>query len=144
MSSDSKKTSPWRLYGSALEQEIVEAVGRSLKSPWTLQQQTIPLDLSATDVDLHYTPDFVIRNESNGHVLAVEVKSSSSLSMANVIKLQHIQNAFQESGTDFLLVVHNVDAEAKGKNAQLTEYGLNAVDINRPDQAAVEIEKQLP
>jgi hypothetical protein len=39
---------------------------------------------------INYTPDFLIRNETTGQVLAVEIKSGLSLSLANIIKFQRI------------------------------------------------------
>lgn len=93
--------------------------------------------------DMHYTPDFLIRNAATGHALAVEVKSTISLSLPNVLKISDIKAAFEKQGTDFLVVVHGDAHDTPRANARLNEFGINAVGVSRPADAAAEIEKQL-
>ena len=130
-------------FTSALEKEIGESLEQTLTPPWRLQYPTASLDVRSGSWAIHYTPDFLITNSATGHALAVEVKSSLSLSMANIIKFQHIQSALKEQGTDFLMVVPHGSRDDPEPNAQLGEYGIHAVGVSSGVDAASEIEKQL-
>jgi hypothetical protein len=130
-------------FASALEKEIGESLEQTLAPPWRLQYPTASLDVRSGSWAMNYTPDFLITNSATGHTLAVEVKSSLSLSMANIVKLQHIQSALKAQGKDFLLVVHRGSRDDPEPNADLGEYGIHAVGVNRAVDAASEIEKQL-
>lgn len=130
-------------YASALEKEIGKSLEQTLAPPWSLQYPTESVDVRAGSWAIDYTPDFLITNSATGHALAVEVKSSLSLSLANIIKFRHIQSALKEMGTDFLVVVHNGSPDDPEPNAHLGEYGIHAIGVNRAIDAAHEIEKQL-
>lgn len=130
-------------FASTLEKEIGASLEQTLAPPWRLQYPTESLDVRSGSWSINYIPDFLITNSATGHTLAVEIKSSLSLSMANIIKLQHIQSALKEQGKDFLLVVHRGSRDDPEPNADLGEYGLHAVGVNRAVDAASEIEKQL-
>jgi hypothetical protein len=132
-----------RQYASAVEKEIGESLERTLTPPWSLKYHGEVLDVRSAGGGISYTPDFLITNEATGQALAVEIKSSLSLSIANIIKFQHIQSAFEKKGTDFLVVVHGHLPEDAAANARLGEYGINAVGVSRAIDAASEIEKQL-
>jgi hypothetical protein len=134
--------SPLR-YDSALEREIVETLVRTLPSPWKLQQHAPLLDVPAPGLDFPYTPDIVIKNESTGQSLSVEVKSSVSLSLLNIMTLQRIQSAIEKLGGDFLLLVQGEAPGSRGAKPWLSEYGINAVGVSQAADAAGEIEKQL-
>ena len=134
------KATAERAHASKVDQEIAESIERKLTPPWRLQYHRESLDVGFAGWAIHYTPDFVLTNETTGQALAVEIKNSVSLSMLNIIKLQHIQSAFEKLGTDFLVVVRG-DASDDGRaNLRLAEYGIHAVAAT---EAASEIEKQL-
>lgn len=130
-------------YASALEKEIGKSLEQTLAPPWSLQYPSESIDVRAGSWAVNYTPDFLITNSATGHALAVELKSSLSLSIANILKLHHIQSALREKGTDFLIVVHDGSPDDPEPNAQLGEYGIHAVGASRAVDAANEIEKQL-
>jgi hypothetical protein len=132
-----------REYSSAVEKEIGESLEGKINRPWSVKYPGEPLETDTAGLGIHYTPDFVITNEETGQVLAVEVKSYLSLSLPNIIKFQHIQSALEKSGADFFLVVHGDSSESAGADARLGEYGIHAVGVSRPIDAATEIEKQL-
>ena len=134
------KASAERAHASKGDLEIAESIERKLNPPWRLQYQEESLDVSVAGWAIHYTPNFVLTNETTGQALAVEIKNSVSLSMPNILKLQHIQSAFAKLGTDFLVVVRG-DASDDGRaNLRLAEYGIHSVAAT---DAASEIEKQL-
>lgn len=137
------KSNSQREYASAVEKAIGESLERKLTPPWSLKYHGESLDVRSAGGGINYTPDFLITNEATGQALAVEIKSSFSLSLANIIKFQHIQSAFEKLGTDFLVVVHGDLPEDARANVRLGEYGINAVGVNRAIDAASEIEKQL-
>jgi hypothetical protein len=128
---------------TAFEQELADTLVLTLPSSWTLQHQAPPLDVQAPDLDFQYTPDMVVRNESTGQSLSVEVKNSVSLSLPNIMKFRRIQSAIEQSGGDFLLVVHGETPGAGGAKRWLSEYGINAVGASRAEEAAGMIAKQL-
>jgi hypothetical protein len=137
-----KSTFP-REYASAVEREIGESLERTLTPPWSLKYLTEPLDVRSGNWGINYIPDFLITNSTTGHALAVEVKSSLSLSIANIVKLQHIQSALERQETDLLVVVHGGSPDDPGPNARLGEYGIKAIGVRGAIDAASEIEKQL-
>lgn len=142
MNSSATQTASQRQYASAAETELIESLESMLTYPWRLKYPEESLDVRA-GAGINYTPNFLIMNETTGRALAVEIKNSLSLSLPNIIKLQHIQSAFKNLGTDFLVVVHGDVSEDAGANARLSHYGINAVGVSRAIDAARAIEKQL-
>lgn len=130
-------------YSSALEKQIGDSLQRTLAPPWSLEYPAQSVDVRTGGGQMNYTPDFLIRNSTTGNALAVELKSSSSLSIPNIIKLQHVQAALEKQGTAFLIVVHDGSRDEPVANARLGEYGINAVGVSGAVDAAGAIEKQL-
>jgi hypothetical protein len=131
------------VYASAVEKEIGESLKNRLVPPWGLKYPTESVGVSSGSWTMNYAPAFLITNSATGRVLAVEVKSSLSLSLPNILKLQHIQTALKQVGVDFLLVVHGGSFEEPGPNSRLSEYGVHAVDVSGDVDAAGEIKKWL-
>lgn len=136
------RSSP-REYASAVEREIAHALERTLTAPWKLQSRIESLEVPSVGSGWRYTPDFVIRNESTGETLSVEVKSSLSLSMPNLIKLHEIQSAVESDGSKFLLLVHANTGDTAKPSSMTGEYGVNAVTVSGASEAAHVIEEHL-
>lgn len=143
MSKYEDKPTASRGYDSALEEQIVEGLSRQLKAPWKIQRDPGDMQFSTANADLRYTPDVVLRNEDTGKLVVLEFKQNMSLSMPNLMKFQRIQSAYESSGAEFLLVVHG-DQETPKSDSRFTEYGINAIDVTRVEDAAGEIERHLP
>jgi hypothetical protein len=127
-------------YRSACEREIITTLLRTLPAPWKLLPS---LDVPVPGLDFQYTPDLVIKNETTGQSMSVEVESSVSLSLPNIMKFRRIQAAIEQSGGDFLLVVHGETPGSGGARRWLGEYGVNAVGASKAVEVAGVIEKQL-
>ncbi|WP_305821480.1 hypothetical protein [Massilia brevitalea] len=128
---------------SVLEEHFIEGLAKTLHAPWTMQREAGSVAYSDADHERRYRPDVLLTNEVTGRTVAVEFKSNLSLSMSNLIRFKQIQSAYEEAGTEFLLVVHN-NSNAPTSKSQLAEYGIKAIDVRDPAQAAYEIEKHLP
>lgn len=130
-------------YDSEVEREIAQVLEKTLTAPWRLQGRIQSFEVPSGERGLRYTPDFVIRNESTGESLSVEVKDSISLSMPNLMKLRDIQSAVESDGSKFLLLVCSGVSDAVRPGATLSEYGLNAVTVRGATDAARVIEQRL-
>lgn len=132
-----------REYASTAEKEIAEFLVKTLAAPWKLQPEVMPMEVPSAGGGLRYVPDFLIVNEATGDSLSVEVKSSRSLSMPNLIKFHDIQTAIEGAGARFLLLVHADSPDAASAKSRLGEFGVRAATVRSAADAAHVIEEQL-
>lgn len=94
-------------FRSQSERKLAETLARALAAPlvWEYEPNLTRTFTTAEGASFGYRPDFVIRNQETGRVLAVELKTSQGLSRANLMKFKLISDAYHKDGEDFLLIV---------------------------------------
>lgn len=110
---DSNRTEAPGQFRSQSERKLAETLAQALAAPllWRYEPNLIRAFKTAEGTLFGYRPDFVIRNQETGRVLAVELKTSQGLSRANLMKFKLISDAYHKDGEDFLLIV---DGEQDG------------------------------
>ncbi|WLI91460.1 hypothetical protein Q4S45_10165 [Massilia sp. R2A-15] len=96
-----------RQFRSLSERKLAESLSCALSAPlsWTQEQDSIRVVPDEGEGSFGYRPDFLIRNDETGRLLAVELKASQGLSRANLMKFKLISDAYHKAGKEFLLIV---------------------------------------
>jgi hypothetical protein len=116
-----------------------------LPSSYQIQLNPPGIDLKEWSVGTSgtYEPDFAVVSPS-GERLVVEVKSVSSLSLANMVRFVEIDRLVRESGARFVLLAWGSD-ELKSRTKDLPEFkGLHIHFVNSDNQVVRAIETELP
>lgn len=94
-------------FRSMSERKLAETLTHALPAPLVWAHEPDAMRVVATEggESFRYRPDFLIRNEETGRVLAVELKTPQGLSRSNLIKFKMISDAYHKAGEEFLLIV---------------------------------------
>lgn len=104
---DSTRAEETGQFRSQSERRLAETLEQALAAPlvWEYEPSLTRSFTTAEGGSFGYRPDFVIRNQQTGRVLAVELKTPQGLSRANLMKFRLISDAYHKAGEDFLLIV---------------------------------------
>lgn len=104
---NSNRTEEPGQFRSQSERKLAETLAQALAAPlvWEYEPNLMRMFTTAEGGSFGYRPDFVIRNQETGRVLAVELKTPQGLSRANLMKFKLISDAYHKEGEDFLLIV---------------------------------------
>lgn len=125
---------------SLTEQAIAEALSATLPRQFVLENRPERIDVPLSEGErLTYTPDILIRNTETGSILPIEVKTSQSLSLANVMMFKYISAAYKSLGQDFILVICESGSEDVAKKNRLSDKQIHSIWARDGAQAATKI-----
>lgn len=130
-------------FTTEFEDQTGACLTSALSPPWVLIAEPEPLIIPYPGGKLKYIPSLLISNETTRQRLAVELLSILSLSISNMVKLQHIQSTLTQAGTDFVVIVHGPTSERDKGGKRLAMYGVKATTASDSADVARKISQRL-
>ncbi len=123
-------------FRSMSERKLAATLAQALTAPlvWDYEPDPMRIVTTAEGGSFGYRPDFLIRNQETGRVLAVELKTPQGLSRPNLMKFKLISDAYRAAGEDFLLIVDG--AQDRSAVASLTQANVQTAWLDHASEGS--------